>query len=208
MKPTLASTMLPALLVIVCTAYGALAREGQVSAGDAEARLRAKLATRPATTQPTEADKLRKENRRLRLEVVRLEEAVATLKKKMLARAGKSTTNPSTRPADVSESNRLLKILVGHWRGGDSTAGTSYLIEFKTEGVYKQSFVAQNVKETGQFRVTDENTIEMWSDTSPETRKHNLYDISATDSEVILTPIAPDGQEVKVPKSVILRRVQ
>lgn len=200
------------LLALLLFASSAPPAHGQVSVEEAERRLQAKLATRPSTTRPSaELERLHEENRRLREQVIALERQVTTLKES-LARANHATPGPVTRPtsgpSSIPSPDEPQKPLLGLWRGGDLIAGTRYLIQFNPDGTYKQTFITQNAKETGQYRVSDDNTMEMWSDTWPETKKHNQYKVAATPELITLTPLVLDGFPVKSPRAVVLRHAE
>ena len=100
------------------------------------------------------------------------------------------------------------KPLLGHWRGGDITAGSGYLLTFKPDGAYQQLFTATGQKETGQFRAFEDGTMEMWNDKWPDTKKHNQYRFASTPVQLTLTPVVVDGLEVKTPKALVLAKAE
>jgi len=194
-------------IVLLLFTYAAPIAMAQVSVEEADRRLKAKLATRPATTQPsTEVERLRNENLRLRERVMSLEQEVSTLKES-LARASKIQPGPTTRTAGAATPDASNKAIVGRWRGGDITAGSGYLLQFDADNTYKQNFTTTGQKQAGQYRVFDD-TMEMWSDKWPEDKKHNQYRIEVTPAVLTLTPVVVDGIEVKLPRPVVLQRAE
>src|SRR5712675_84974 len=101
MLPTRA--FLPTL--ILATALVARPASAQVSFDEAQRRLNAKLATKPASTQPiSDSDRLRAENRRLReenlamqTEISQLRDALANASTPTTQPGGATTTGPSAR---------------------------------------------------------------------------------------------------------------
>ena len=191
------------LCLLTLTAF-ATGLRAQISPEEAERRLKEKLASRPAATQPaaaTESDRLREENRRLRLQVMALQGEVATLKD-ALARAAKSSP-ATTRPAE----DGAEKAIVGRWRGGDITAGSGYLLDFGPDGVYTQNWIAYSQRDGGQYRIAD-GALEMWSNKAPEDRKHNRYKMTLENARLTLVPQVIDGVEVKNARPLILQKAE
>ncbi len=190
--------------------FSAQLARSQVPIDEAERRLRERMATKPAGTQPSsEIERLREENRRLRERVADLQQEIGTLKE-ILGRtkpAAQAGTRAATGPA-VAARDGLNKELVGRWRGGDITAGSSYVLEFNADGAYKQRFVVSDRREAGQYRLSEDNIMEMWSDKAADDRKHNQYRVTATADQMTLTPILVDGVEVKTPRPLVLRRAE
>lgn len=179
----------------------------QVSVEEADRRLKAKLATRPSVTQPaSDIERLRNENLRLRQRIMSLEQEVTTLKES-LARASKIAPAATTRPGAPAAAP-LHTIVVGRWRGGDIVAGSGYLIQFEPTGAYKQTFITTGKQETGQYRVFDDHTLEMWNDKWPEDKKHNQYRIEASPVQITLTATVIDGLEIKTPRPLVLLRTE
>ncbi|HET6247163.1 MAG TPA: hypothetical protein VFE47_05630 [Tepidisphaeraceae bacterium] len=199
----------PLILVLVVGTFATLAH-AQVSVDEAQRRLAEKLATRPSGTPPpsTEVEKLRAENLKLRERVMSLEQEVTTLKES-LARAS-AAAGPTTRPAAEAPAaaDAAQKPLLGHWRGGDITTGSGYLLTFNADGTYQQLFTANGEKETGQFRAFDDGTLEMWNDKWPDTKKHNQYKVAAKLLQLTLTPVFVDGLDVKTPKPLVLSKAE
>jgi hypothetical protein len=180
----------------------------QVSVEEAQHRLAEKMATRPATTQPsTEVEKLRAENLKLRERVMALEEEVAVLKGS-LARASTELRAAATQPNAAPDQTAREKPLVGRWRGGDITAGTGYLLEFSTDGTYKQLFTTTGQRVNGEFRVLEDNTLEMWNSKWPEGKRHNQYRLATTALEATLTPTVLDNTDLKNAKPLVLKKVE
>lgn len=178
---------------------------GQISIEEAQARLKAKLTTRPAGTQPSsEVERLREENLRLRERVMDLQREVQTLRV-ILSHA--QQVAPATAPATTAASDAAASQLVGRWRGGDATAGLSYTLQFNPEGTYLQTFVVYGRNESGHYVVRDD-TLEMWGDKAPQDRPHNQYRLSVSGGELKLTPLVLDGQSVKTPRTLDLTRAE
>ena len=193
---------------IICLAMlttAATALRAQISPEEAERRLKEKLASRPAATQPvaaTEADRLREENRRLRLQVMALQGEVATLKD-ALARAAKTSPAATTRPAE----DGAEKAIIGRWRGGDITAGSGYLLDFAPDGTYTQNWIAYSQRDGGQYRIAD-GMLELWSNKAPEDRKHNRYKMTLDNARLTLVPLVVDGVDVKNGRPLVLQKAE
>lgn len=193
------------IVVSVVIGLGAWLARAQVSTDEAEQRLHERQAARahaPATAPANETQRLREENRRLRLRVVALQQEVDTLKG-ALARASASAAGPTSRPAE----DPAAKALVGRWRGGDITTGAGYVIEFNPDGTYHQNFISYDQKDVGHYRIVD-GVLEMWSDKAPADRIHNQYRLMAGPSQLSLTPVVLDGAHVPHGTPRVLRRAE
>ena len=206
---------LPLMTVLIAcialTVAGPPAR-AQVSIEEAQRRLKERTMARSSTQPSSEIDRLREENLRLRERVADLQQEVATLKE-ILARAtpasagvpAAGSSSPTTKPA---AEDTLTQSLIGRWRGGNSASGSNYTLEFESDGTYRQTFVFNGQKETGQYRVFDDGTMEMWNDKWPDDKKHNQYRLAITPIQATLTPLIVDGNEVKKPNPLVLQRAQ
>ena len=196
--------MKPTFLFLAIVILASVA-SAQVSFEEAQQRLKAKLSTRPSTTQPgSEVERLREDNLRLRERIMDLQEEVTTLKA-ALGRVSATTTGPATRPT-AGIDDAMQKLLIGRWRGGDNAAGSSYTIEFAADSTYKQTFLFGNQNDSGQYRLVGDGLMQMWSDKTAVDKKHNEYKISVTPGLLTLTPTVIDGTDVKTPKALLLQR--
>ena len=195
-----------AILIGFATILNAV--RAQVPIEEAQRRLQEKLATRPAATQPvTEVEKLREENRRLRERLSGLQEEVTTLRE-ALARATEKPTSsgdPASRPA-AADPNSPKALLPGRWRGGDISSGAGYVTVFDAEGTYKQTWLSYPKQDVGRYQLVDDTTLEMWSRSAPEDRRHNQYRITINHDQISLAPVMIDGAEVKGGRPVVLHR--
>ena len=189
-------------LVIILLAGVASA---QLSVEEANQRLKAKLSSRPSTTQPSsELDRLRQDNLRLRERIMDLQDEVTTLKA-ALGRVSANASGPATRPtAGIDDATQ--KLLLGRWHGGDNAAGSSYTIEFAADSTYKQTFLFGDQKDSGQYRLAGDGLMQMWSDKTVGDKRHNEYKISVTPGQLTLTPTVFDGLDVKTPRALVLQR--
>ncbi|HZL37671.1 MAG TPA: hypothetical protein VFC78_20305 [Tepidisphaeraceae bacterium] len=187
-----------AIVLLVMALAGHVLR-AQVSTEEAQRRLAAKqLAARPPASQPAgELERLRAENRRLRVRVMSLQEEIQTLKA-ALVQADKA--GAATRPAPEAA-------IAGRWRGGDITTGSGYVIDFAPDGTYKQNFIAYDQRDAGHFKAVGD-TLEMWSNKTPEDRKHNQYQIALANGQLTLTPLVVDGAQVKHGRGLVLRKAE
>jgi uncharacterized protein YlxW (UPF0749 family) len=180
----------------------------QLSVEEAQKRLQAKMATRPATTEPVgELERLRTENNRLRVEVSRLQMEVQTLRDALAqnsaapahARSG-ATTQPS-RPSGPEDK------IVGAWRGGDPAHGAGFVLTFKDDGSYQRAFLQYPQKENGHYRFASPDTMDMWIGDN-EDRPHSQYRVSVEGTRLTLTPLLQDGLEVRRPVPMVMTREQ
>lgn len=194
--------MLLAILVV-----GRLA-SAQLSVEEAQKRLQAKMATRPATTEPVgELERLRAENTRLRVEVSRLQMEVQTLRDAMAqnsaapahARSG-ATTQPS-RPSGPEDK------IVGAWRGGDPAHGAGFVLTFKDDGSYQRAFLQYPQKENGHYRFATPDTVDLWIGDN-EDGPHSEYRVAIAGNQLTLTPLMKDGLEVRRPVPMVMTREQ
>jgi hypothetical protein len=196
--------MKPILLLVAIVIFTGAA-SGQVSLEEAQHRLKARLSTRPSTTQPsTELERLREDNLRLRERIMDLQEEVTTLKA-ALARVSDNGPGPTTRPSGGID-DAMRKLLLGRWRGGDIAAGDSYTIDFAPDSTYKQNFLFGNQTVTGQYRLVGDGLMQMWTEKTAAEKKHNEYKVSVTPGQLTLTPTVFDGVDVKSAKPMVLQR--
>lgn len=200
-----------ATALAVLLAIGATARlaSAQLSVEEAQKRLQAKMATRPAATEPVgELERLRAENNRLRVEVSRLQMEVQTLRDALAqnspapgshARNG-ATTQPS-RPSGPEDK------VVGAWRGGDPAHGAGFVLTFNADGTYQRAFLQYPQKENGHYRFASPDTMDMWIGDN-EDQPHNQYRVTVEGGRLTLTPLLKDGVEVRRPVSIVMTREQ
>jgi len=192
-----ARTLVPILLAVAAVA------SAQISVDEAQRRLKAKLSTRPASTQPiSELDQLRIENRRLReenaqltTEVTQLRDALAT------AASGTPTTGPTTLPALSGPAARI----VGHWHGGDLHDGSAFVTDFADDGTYKQSWLTSSHHDAGHWALGSDGILEMWTNQSGEEQPHNRWHIDIGADQLTLEPLARDGSVITAARPLVLR---
>lgn len=194
--------MLLAILVV-----GRLA-SAQLSVEEAQKRLQAKMATRPATTEPVgELERLRAENTRLRVEVSRLQMEVQTLRDAMAqnsaapAHARSGATSQPSRPSGPEDK------IVGAWRGGDPAHGAGFVLTFKDDGSYQRAFLQYPQKENGHYRFATPDTVDLWIGDN-EDGPHSEYRVAIAGNQLTLTPLMKDGLEVRRPVPMVMTREQ
>jgi len=194
-----------ALAAVICVRFAI----AQVPVEEAQKRLQAKLATRPATTQPVgELERLRDENNRLRVRVAELQMEVSALRDALgQGNGGRPATQASrTGPATQPAGGQMENLLVGSWRGGEPARGAGYVLEFASDGTYRRNFLQYPQRENGHYRLLPGDTLEMWTDKVAPDAPHNQYHIAIENNQLTLTPMIVEGAEVRRPTPIVLSR--
>jgi len=200
------ATALGVLLAIFVV--GRLA-SAQLSVEEAQKRLQAKMATRPAATEPVgELERLRAENNRLRVEVSRLQMEVQTLRDALAQNSPTAASHPrsgaTTQPSRPSGPQDKI---VGAWRGGDPAHGAGFVLTFKDDGSYQRAFLQYPQKENGHYRFASPDTMDMWIGDN-EDGPHSQYRVAIQGNELTLTQLLKDGLEVRRPVPIVMTREQ
>jgi hypothetical protein len=193
--------MLNRSLIPILIVTAALAASGQVSIEEAQRKLNQKLATHPASTQPlSDVDRLRQENRRLREENIDLTREVAQLRDALAVAAGTPSTNPTTAPALAGTAGQMI----GRWQGGSLLAGNAFIITFVADGTYTQSWLTATHRETGNWQISGNDVVEMWTTHVADDPKRNHWHVSFTKDQMTLSPLDTDGTPLAGAKPFIL----
>jgi hypothetical protein len=189
----------PILLALTAVA------SAQISVDEAQRRLNARLATRPASTQPiSEVERLRIENRKLREENLVLTAEVTQLRDALAGAASNGpTTGPTTLPTPLL-SGAATKI-VGHWSGGELSDGTAFVTDFSDDGTYKQSWLTSAHHEEGHWQLVSDDTLEMWTNETGDDQAKNRWHVDISSTQLTLRPLARDGSEITAARPLVLR---